>query len=193
MPASPEQKKAYVEAMQRAVQDAAKSLQAAIIPPVVLSVQTSLLIVAHGAYESGWGLAKAAREGFNFWNLTAGPAWAGEVTLGNDTEYKAGSSTARAIVQRFRKYKDPSLAVLDYVKFLSSQRYADAKLKLLKGDASFVVDLGVYNYAPDGKTLVNAWMGLPYSKGGFYTLPIARYVKEYDLVLAEVKRIIGVC
>ena len=189
MGATPEQKKAFVEALQKVFEHPNVELNGT-LPP--LSVQTRALIIAHAAYESGWGIAKAARVGFNFWNLTAGSLWKGEVVMGNDTEYEAGKSAAKAIVQRFRKYGSPVGAVIDYVKFLSTPRYADGKAKLMKGDSTFVVDIGLYKYGPDGKPML-AWQGLTSPKGGFYTLPIERYAKEFELVLAEVKNIVGIC
>lgn len=152
----------------------------------LLSVKTAALVNAHGAYESGWGRAKAATDGFNFWNLTAGPSWQGEVTFGADTEYRIGLNTPKPITQRFRRYSSPTAAATDYLRFLSTPRYSDGLQKLLLGDASFVEDLGTYRTDNDGHTLIAAWTGVTV-KGGFYTLPIEQYVARYNAVLVEVE------
>lgn len=152
--------------------------------------ETSALVIAHAAYESGWGRAKAAREGFNYWNLTAGSAWTGPVLLGSDTEYRAGSSQARPITQKFRKYITAMQACGNYFQFLQMPRYKDAFNKLMRGESTFVVDLGAFKFGPDGKTAVPAWpAGAP--KGGFYTLPIERYCEEFRKVLLEVQQLLA--
>ena len=160
------------------------------------SVATRVLVVAHAAYESGWGKGFASQKGFNPWNLTAGTTdkpnpmsiWSGAVIIGGDTEYNPGQTGAKKIQQRFRKYLSMEEAVVDYFKFLSSARYMDAKAALMAGDASFVYHLGVNTYANDGtRSVVRAWpMGV--TKGGFYTLPIPDYVSHYNKVLAETQQ-----
>lgn len=149
------------------------------------SVATRILVVAQGAYESGWGKTDAAAKGFNIWNLSAGTSWGGPVITGGDVEYNPGSTSAKNISQRFRAYGSREEAVLNYFQFLSSARYNDARAKLLAGDSSFVVDLGVNTRAADG-AVVRAWpAGI--TKGGFYTLPIPEYVKGFNARLAEVQ------
>lgn len=162
------------------------------------SNSTAALLTAHAAYESGWGTTTPAKLGFNYWNLTAGSAWEGPVILGGDTEFNAGSAKAKPITQKFRKYSSAIVAVQNYFQFLSAPRYRGAKFKLLRGDSSFVVDLGAFRYGPDGKTAVPAWpSGAP--KGGFYTLPIERYAAEFRQCLLDVQVIlatdgvVGVC
>lgn len=156
-----------------------------------VSDATAMLATAHGAYESGWGKARAAREGLNYWNLTAGSAWPGPIVLGGDTEYTAGSAEVKRITQKFRKYESASAAVVNYFQFLSTPRYAHALTKLVKGDSSFVVDLGAFRLDTDGKTAMPAWPPGP-PKGGFYTLPIEKYCAEFKAVLLEVQKVLAV-
>lgn len=169
-----------------------KMLNACDVGKSLVTAKTKLLVTAHAAYESGWGVASAAVKGNNYWNLTAGSSWHGPVVAGADTEFTAGAPTAKKIVQRFRSYASATAAVQDYFSFLAFPRYKDALSKLLAGDETFVVDLGTYRYTVDGKSLVEAWPKLP-SKGGFYTLPIERYSGEFKVVYAEVQRVAGVC
>jgi hypothetical protein len=148
------------------------------------SLFTRALVVAHAAYETDWGKGFAAAKGNNFWNLTAGTVqqpvstgiWAGPVVLGGDTEYKPGDPVPAKIVQRFRAYPTWEAAVSDYFLFLSSARYRDAKAKLLAGDPTFVIDLGVFTLSSN--QVVRAWADA--GKGGFYTLPIPTYVRDYN-------------
>lgn len=155
------------------------------------SVATAVLIAAHGAYESGWGTAMAAKGGNNYWNLSAGSMWFGPVVMGADVEYTPGSNVAVPITQKFRKFADAPSAVVNYLSFLSAPRYADGLRKLLAGDPTFVVDLGINKYGPDGKSIVSAWSG-GLIKGGFYTLPIERYSTEFKAVLVDTQAALGV-
>lgn len=169
-----------------------KLLNACDVAKPLVTAKTKLLVTAHAAYESGWGVAKAAREGNNYWNLTAGKSWTGPVVIGGDTSFQAGSTKATPIVQRFRSYASAVAGVQDYFNFMTFNRYRDALTKLFAGDESFVVDLGMFKHTADGKTLEPAWPALPV-KGGFYTLPIEQYSAEFKVIFAEVKRLDGVC
>lgn len=122
------------------------------------------LIVAHGAFESGWGKSKAFTRGYNFGNLTAGKFWQGKkwVDRGGDTEYDKDGKV-RTISQEWRIYSDLDDAIIDYWEFLGRPRYVKARDFLAKGDAfNFCVEL---------------------SKGGYYTLPCAKYFEGLNGVL----------
>lgn len=133
-----------------------------------LSTAAKILIVAHGAFESGWGKGTAAKMGFNYFNITAGPAWKGEVIKGPDTEYdKAGN--VKNITQQFRKYPSDRAAIEDYLSFLSKQnggRYSKAYAALLAGKLEdFVRELSI---------------------AGYFTLPLAQYQER----MAKVNEIV---
>lgn len=72
-----------------------------------------LVILAQGAFESGWGTSFQARMNNNFHGLTVGsktafsmgPHWDG-------TEYKSSTGL------RFRKYKRPEDGFLDFARFI---------------------------------------------------------------------------
>ena len=154
-----------------------------------VSPATKALIVAHAAYESGWGKGLAFRKGNNPWNLTAGASWGGSVVSGGDEEFVPGSTTPKKITQRFRAYSGLSQAVADYLSFLGFARYAEAKSKLLAGDPTFVIELGA-NTRDSSGTIVNAWpSGMV--KGGFYTLPIPDYVGGFNSILTDVETILA--
>lgn len=137
-----------------------------------LSTLTKLIIVAHGAFESGWGKGTGAKLGFNYFNITAGPAWKGPVVQGPDTEYdKAGN--VKNITQQFRKYGSDLEAVQDYLSFLSTQnggRYLTAYAALMRGD-------------------VDEFLGELY-KAGYFTLPVDQYKKSMAGVIDSVKRLL---
>jgi flagellum-specific peptidoglycan hydrolase FlgJ len=130
------------------------------------------LLVAHGAFESGFGTARAAKAGFNVFNLTAGSAWDGErwTDVGGDTEYDA-QGNVRRIDQVWRKYASLDAAVADYWSFLGPSqnrgRYVAARARLSAGDVSgFCREL----YA-----------------AGYFTLPAATYTARMNGVLLEVR------
>lgn len=172
----------------RTVEEAARAADAS------LSRTTRLLIAAHAAVESGWGKGKAAKAGFNYWNLTVGsgygtPEWtsAGRPSFtGSDTEYREGTTSPVPITQQFRKYPNPAIAVRDYLYFLSKSRFVNfraAHQKLLAGDATFTRDLGVLDLDASGKTVrVNP----DPNSAGFYTFPISKYQKLFTTVWSEV-------
>lgn len=179
-PLTDDAKRAFINTLMTAT-DAAR---------VGTSVKTKLLVTAHGAYESGWGRLLAA-QGFNYWNLSAGPYWKGPVVMAPDTEYTPGSTEAKAITQHFRSYASAVAGVQDYFSFVSTPRYRDGLARLLNGDQDFIVDWGTTTYGHDGKSVVNAWpAGI--TKGGFYTLPIPRYRAEFLAVLSVVESLAAV-
>jgi flagellum-specific peptidoglycan hydrolase FlgJ len=131
-----------------------------------LSLEATLMVVAHAAYESGWGKgATAAKEGNNLFNITAGPKWAGLVVGGNDVEYDANGNV-KPITQRFRAYPGIEASIADYLAFLNTPKYATAYQALLAADpAAFIQALSAAHY---------------------FTLPEAQYEAGYRSVLQRV-------
>jgi flagellum-specific peptidoglycan hydrolase FlgJ len=134
------------------------------------------LILAHAAYESGWGRTRQAKQARNHFNLSAGSTWRGPTLAGGDTEYRPGSSTPVRITQLWRIYRTDAEAIADYLRLLTARRYRPAREALWAGDAeSFVRLLG-----PDRA-------GEQPPVGGYYTLPTAEYLTGFTAVLAEVR------
>ena len=137
-----------------------------------LSKSARDLLVAHGAFESGFGVARAAKAGNNVFNLTAGSAWTGDrwTDVGGDTEYDS-QGNVRRIDQVWRKYATIDQAVADYWSFLGPSqnrgRYVAARGRLSAGDLpGFCREL----YA-----------------AGYFTLPVATYTARLNSVHLEVK------
>lgn len=145
-----------------------------------------LTMVAHAAYESGWGKSAAAKAANNFWNITSGGSWSGPVLvepnsdrsysvtecarLGRDMTTQSNGKLACRIDQTWRRYPTVNAAVRDYWQFLN--RYPGAKQALTVGDvAAFAQQLGA---------------------GGYYTLPVEEYTRTLVAVAATAKRFIGV-
>lgn len=135
----------------------ALGLAAIVVPPAAwlaqmrLAVDSALpdataaakrLVLAHAAYESGFGTGKAARLGNNPFNITAGSVWKGPVILGPDTD-----GNGAPITQRFRSYPSLADAVRDYWSFLGGPRYSNARAALALGDSvAFVNRLAAAGY-----------------------------------------------
>lgn len=96
---------------------------------------SKLIIVAHAAYESGYGKAKAAQRGNNLFNITAGSQWKGDkwVDVGGDTDGKGNK-----ITQTWRIYPTVNAGIADYWSFLgpaqNGGRYVKAQAALIAGD-----------------------------------------------------------
>lgn len=164
-----------------------------------ISAAGRVLLVAHAAYESGWGqVATAARLANNIFNITAGSAWKGTklVEKNADWEYPLGAATTapqppppattpwqkdakgrwrRRIDQVWRKYPDYRAAILDYWDFLGPNqnggRYVAARNALQAGNAAvFASEL---------------------SKARYFTLPPAQYASEVGAVMSTVSRFLA--
>lgn len=137
-----------------------------------LGTATKLTILSHAAFESGWGKGTAAREGYNYFNITAGPQWKGPIILGADTEYDAAGNV-KNITQKFRKYGSDQEAIRDYLDFLSTQnggRYSKSYASLMAGNMTeFVAQL---------------------SAAGYYTLPVDQYQSQMAGAADSVKRLL---
>lgn len=151
-----------------------------------VSVTGRLTMVAHGAYESGWGKSTASKLANNFWNITSGGSWSGPVLVepNSDRSYspteckrlnrpmttQSNGKLACRIDQTWRRYPTVNAAVRDYWQFLN--KYPGAKQALTVGDvAAFAQQLGA---------------------GGYYTLPVEEYTRTLVAVVATAKRFIGV-
>ncbi len=131
-----------------------------------LSAAAQNLVLVHAAYESGFGAARAAKEGNNLFNLTAGAYWTGPVISAGDLEY-AADGTVKNISQRFRAYPSVEAGLRDYWTFLGFPRYADARARLASGDSiGFLSKL---------------------RQGGFFTLPLDRYVTGFQSIERQVQ------
>ena len=134
-----------------------------------LSVKARVLIIAHAAYESGWGLLSNARaQSNNIFNITAGPAWSGLTAQGTDTD-----GAGKSIAQRWRVYPSLDAAVKDYWLFLGGSRYLSARTELV-------------NQADPTQfaTLLRA--------GGYFTAPLSSYASTLTNLRNEVARILKV-
>lgn len=129
-----------------------------------LGTKSKLMVLAHAAYESGWGKATAAKEGNNLFNITAGSSWGGPVVGGSDTEYDSAGNV-KSITQRFRAYGSVEESVADYINFLQGSRYSAAYSALVNGDpVGFVRALSAAHY---------------------FTLPEAQYESAFLSVLQK--------
>ena len=140
--------------------------------------RTQILIIAHAAMESGWGVTTQARRAFNYFNVSAGSSWKGPVQEGGDLEYTADGQCKR-ITQKWRCYGDCKEAVADYIRLLQLPRYLPAYAALMDGDAArFIEWLG-----PD-----RAHHKPPF--GGYFTLPTMTYLRNFSAVVAEVTALV---
>jgi flagellum-specific peptidoglycan hydrolase FlgJ len=150
----------------------ARRLRAAVAAELPgLSAASHNLITAHGAYETGWGVARAYVKGFNFGNITHAPgdgytgaAWLHEK---GDREYKNGK--IKRIDQVWRLYPDIGAAVRDYWALLIGKRYAPVLPALHNADA--------------------AEFAAALHRCGYYTLPPAEYAARLVAVYAVVTQL----
>lgn len=140
------------------------------VAPSLGTMQKTILI-GQAIHEASWGAAKASREAFNYWNLTAGSQWKGAVIPGKDLEYdKAGN--VKTITQAFRKYRSDDEAVKDMLSFIGPKsRYAEAWEALQKGNAM-------------------TYLAKLYDKG-FFTQPLPVYQKATMAAIQQVVSTLG--
>lgn len=141
-----------------------------------LSTTGRMMVVAHAAFESGWGSGWAAVNGNNIFNITtcqgsAGCAdgWTGDYLDqdNGDVQYNADGSVT-SISQRWRAYPSVEASVQDYWSFLGHPRYAAQGIQadLINGDPVAFIN------------------GL--SAAGYFTLPADQYLTQFTAVLATV-------
>lgn len=159
-----------------------------------LSLRSRALLAAWAAHESGWGKGTKQAKVFNIWNLTAGGAWlsAGKPVMGgNDTEFSAGSSTAKKITQQWRMYGSMDESVADLLQFLSKSgyvNYREAYAQLVAGDENFVTTLGVFERGADGVVMRVENRA---NTAGFYTLPRSEYQRSTSKLSTEVSALVA--
>lgn len=132
----------------------------AVVPTAPLTVKN--MIIAHAAYESGWGKASGWRKANNPFNLTT---ISGPFVNGPDLEYAADGSVKK-IVQKWALFASLEDGLRGYFTFIQRQRYTNAYKKLMAGDITFLDDL---------------------HKGGYFTLPLPEYKKNYLSVVRRVE------
>lgn len=125
------------------------------------------IVMAHAVHESGWGISKPAREGFNYFNITRLPTDPAPIIRAPDLEFDVAGKK-RKIVQRFAKYASPTEAIAHYLKFIGRKRYEPALACLAAGDvAGFVSALKL---------------------GGYFTSPLAEYLEGMSRLHDQLKQ-----
>ena len=144
------------------------------LPP--LPAQSKLVIIAHAVTESGWASqSRAVKNGYNYWNITAGSSWTGPVyvdvngdksyqktackSLGRPMDFKDSKGRAYCkIDQKWRSWPSLEAAVRGYWDFMGG-RYIAAREALIAGDIpTFVTKLaekGYFDPAVKGEYLTN--------------------------------------
>lgn len=125
------------------------------------SPETERLIIAHAAYESGWGKSSGWKNANNPFNLTA---LSGPSIPGPDTECDANNN-CKPITQKWAVFPSIAAGTVGYLKFIRAARYTDAYSRLINGDASFLDAL---------------------SRGGYFTQPLSIYKTNFLSVLNRV-------
>jgi hypothetical protein len=123
-----------------------------------------MIIIAQAVNEGGWtGKGRAAKAGFNFWNITASPSYKGDVwvdvngdksyqkancrSLGRPMDFKDSKGRAYCkIDQRWRKWSSLEDAIRGYWSFMGAN-YAEARDLLQKGQVvPFIESIGKKGY-----------------------------------------------
>lgn len=141
----------------------ARMLQAARAALPGATPRVHQMIVAHAAYESGWGKAKAHREANNPFNLTT---ISGSFIPGPDQECTPDGK-CRGITQKWAVFPSLEAGTSGYLRFIQAKRYTDAYNRLVNADIGFLDSL---------------------YRGGYFTLPLEAYKQNYLSVLNRVAR-----
>jgi hypothetical protein len=150
---------------------------------------SKLLMIAQAITESGWAKGRAALNANNWWNITSGSAWTGDVfvDVNGDRSYTASNckrvgrpmsfkdSKGRAyckIDQKWRKYPTINDAVRDYWAFLGPNqnrgRYVTARGLLESGNVEgFVREL---------------------RKAGYYDAPVETYLRLVTSIVSSLPK-----
>lgn len=140
---------------------------------------TKLIVIAHGAHESGWGKSRAS-SAHNVWNLTRSKSDTRPIIAGGDQE-PDGHGGWRPITQRFRAYGSDEEAVRDYLTFLRvNPRYHAAHEALLLGWCSEFIR----RIHDDDPTTAQV-------EGGFFTADLAGYQSGVAGCLATVRKVLA--
>lgn len=159
-----------------------------------LPVRSRLIMVAHAAYESGWGARPSTELTNNLYNVTAGSWWLGKNfptyrQVNGDLSYakadcdrqgrpmtvQPNGKLACKVDQIWRKYATVNDCIKDYWDFLGPNqnggRYASARAALEAGD---IATFGQRLYA-----------------AGYFTLPPDEYIKTLTSVVNTVSNFVG--
>lgn len=121
--------------------------------------KVQLAVLAHAAYETGWGKARAYVYGNNLFNITRLTTDPRPVIMASDLEYSTKDSAPKKITQRFAAYDTLGDSLEHYWQFIGRTRYEQAIPCLRAGDLpGFISAL---------------------SKGRYFTLPLADYLSTY--------------
>src|SRR5574342_779466 len=124
-----------------------------------LSDRTKAMIIAHAAYESGYGKAKAFKEANNPFNLTT---LSTKFVLGPDTD-----ASGNPITQKWAVFDSLEEGTQGYLRFIQASRYTDSYNRLINGDVGFLDSL---------------------YRGGYFTLALPTYKSNYLSVLSRVQQ-----
>lgn len=130
-----------------------------------LELLPAAIVVAHAAFESGWGTSAPARLANNIFNITR-PAFTRLPTYeSGDLEYDTRGNVKK-ITQQFAKYKSLDEGVEHYFEFIDGKRYRASLQPLTRGDfVGFISKL---------------------REGGYFTLPLLEYLNRMSPVLGQV-------
>ncbi len=125
------------------------------------------ILISQAGHESGFGSSRLAREGHNFWNLTAGSKWTGGTITSADLEYGKSGGQPKKITSAFRKYASDKEGIADMLRFIGpGTRYTTAWENLIAGKR-------------DGYLAA-------LREAGFFTQPIDLYTKAVSQSMASV-------
>jgi peptidoglycan hydrolase FlgJ len=138
--ATPGSKRAFLEAIRPAAEQAAKELG---IAPRSLMAQAAL--------ETGWGRSMprhdSGESGFNLFGIKAGRSWQGEVIKADTEEFVQGRSTRQ--IEAFRAYDSIEQSFADHTRLVSTSRRYQAALNTGEDTAAFAQALQQGGYATD--------------------------------------------
>lgn len=138
--ATPGSKRAFLEAIRPAAEQAAKELG---VSPRSLMAQAAL--------ETGWGRSMprhhSGESGFNVFGIKAGRSWQGEVIKADTEEFVQGRSTRQ--IEAFRAYDSIEQSFADHTRLVSTSRRYQAALNTGEDTAAFAQALQQGGYATD--------------------------------------------
>lgn len=138
--ATPGSKRAFLEAIRPAAEQAAKELG---VSPRSLMAQAAL--------ETGWGRSMPRHESgessFNLFGIKAGRGWHGTVVKADTEEFVQGRSTRQ--IEAFRAYESIEQSFVDHSRLVSTSRRYQAALNTGEDTAAFAQALQHGGYATD--------------------------------------------
>jgi len=123
------------------------------------------IVIAHAAFETGWGKATPFVKGNNLFNITRTKLDPRPIIKSGDLEY-AKDGTVKKITQRFAAYPTIGASVDHYLSFIDKHRYRPALEYLKAGELGPFVD-ALY-------------------RGGYFTLPPDQYLARLSAIYSMV-------